>query len=82
MAVIDCIVTVRIEKRWRKRLQEASEQITRLFSRKTRLEFDLEIKEMKIQKLEKDLEEYKEKLKKAHEKVAMLMVEYNRLNKK
>lgn len=82
MAVIDFIVTVRWEKRWRKRLQESAEQTMKLFAEKSRLEMELDRKDAANKKLEADLTETKAKLKKAHEKVAMLMVEYERLTKK
>lgn len=81
MSIADLLVTVRWEKRWRKRLQESSEQTINLFSEKAALELELDRKENSIRKLEEDLNEAKEKLKKAHEKVACLMVEYDRLTK-
>lgn len=81
LAVTDFLITWCWEKRWRKRLHEASEQTVKLFSEKAALELELERKDNSIHKLEKELKEAKEKLKKAHEKVAVLMAEYERLTK-
>ena len=81
MAVADLLITMRWEKRWRQRLHEASEQTVKLFNEKAALELELDRKENSIRKLEEDLKETKEKLKKSHEKVAFLMVEYDRLTK-
>lgn len=74
LAVTDVVITRRFVKRWQAKIQESAEKVVKLTAENHRLE-------MKLEGCEREKSQLEEKLKKAHEKIAILMVEYNRLNK-
>lgn len=82
LAAFNLIATVRREKRWCRRLQEASSKLSALMAENHKLDLEKDFLESQNKNLKTELENTKEKLKKAHERIAVLMVEYDRLHKR